>query len=147
MRVPSANFTRMPAEFWIIIRLSHQTNTNLSYEVTMTNSTVLLFSRNGMGEGPADLRQLLAEKYLSLTLSSGNLPERVLFYTEGVYLTCEGSRILPQLTELESKGTRLIICKTCVDKFGVADKVKVGIVGGMPDILESIQQAGKVVSL
>lgn len=113
----------------------------------MPKSTILLFTRNGMGEGPADLRQLLVEKYLTLTLASGDLPDRILFYTEGVYLTCEGSRVLPQLTELETRGTRLIICKTCTDTFGVTDKVKVGIIGGMPDILESIQQADKVVSL
>ncbi|BCY16178.1 MAG: hypothetical protein GYA12_12280 [Chloroflexi bacterium] len=110
-------------------------------------STVLLFTRNGMGDGPAELQQILAEKYLSLTLDSGNLPERILFYTEGVHLVCEGSRVLSQLTELENRGTQLIVCKTCVDTFGVTDKVKVGIVGGMPDILESIQQADKVVSL
>jgi sulfur relay (sulfurtransferase) complex TusBCD TusD component (DsrE family) len=113
----------------------------------MTKSTVLLFTRNGMGEGPADLQQILAEKFFSLTLASGNLPECILFYTEGVHLTCEGSSVLPQLAELEARGTSLIICKTCIDSLGVADKVKVGIVGGMPDIIESIQQADKVISL
>jgi len=113
----------------------------------MTKSTVLLFTRNGMGEGPGNLQQTLAEKYLNLTLASGNLPDCVLFYTEGVHLTCEGSSVLPQLTELEARGTRLIICKTCIDSLGVTDKVKVGIIGGMPDILESIQQADKVISL
>ena len=113
----------------------------------MTKSTILLFTRNGMGDGPADLQQTLAEKYLSLTLASGNLPDRILFYTEGVHLVCEGSRVLPHLTELENKGTQLIVCKTCTDTLGVTGKVKVGIIGGMPDILESIQQADKVVSL
>ncbi len=113
----------------------------------MTKSTVLLFSRNGMGDGPAELRQILADKYLSLTLASGELPDRILFYTEGVHLVCEGSNVLSQLAELEKKGTQLIVCKTCADTLGVTGKVKVGIVGGMPDILESIQQADKVVSL
>jgi sulfur relay (sulfurtransferase) complex TusBCD TusD component (DsrE family) len=110
-------------------------------------STVLLFTRNGMGEGPAELQQILAEKYLSLTLASGSLPEVILFYTEGVFLTCEGSRVLPQLAEFESKGTRLVICKTCLDMLNAADKVKVGIVGGMPDILEATQKADRVISL
>jgi sulfur relay (sulfurtransferase) complex TusBCD TusD component (DsrE family) len=113
----------------------------------MFQSTVIIFTRNGMGEGPAELQQILAEKYLTLTIQSNILPNRILFYTEGVLLTCEGSPVLAQLKELETKGTNLIICKTCVDAFGVADKVKVGIIGGMPDILESIQQAGKVISL
>ncbi|GAP20004.1 DsrE family protein [Leptolinea tardivitalis] len=113
----------------------------------MTQSTVLLFTRNGMGDGPAELQQALTEKYLTLTLASGILPDRILFYTEGVHLTCEGSRVLPQLKEMESRGVNLIICKTCTDTFGVTDNVKVGIIGGMPDILESLQKADKVISL
>lgn len=113
----------------------------------MAKSTVLLFTRNGMGEGPADLQQTLAEKYLTLTLTSGELPGRILFYTDGVRLVCEGSRVLPQLAELESRGVDLLVCKTCTDTFGLTEKVKVGIIGGMPDILESLQKAEKVVSL
>jgi sulfur relay (sulfurtransferase) complex TusBCD TusD component (DsrE family) len=113
----------------------------------MTKSTVLLFTRNGLGDGSADLQQTLAEKFLTLTLASNDLPDRILFYTQGVHLVCEGSRVLPQLKELKSRGVELIICKTCTDTFGVTDKVQIGIIGGMPDILESLQKADKVVSL
>ena len=113
----------------------------------MAQSTILLFTRNGMGDGTSDLQQLLAEKYLSLTLQSNVLPDRIIMYTEGVLLACEGSRVIPLLKDLESRGVRILICKTCLDRLEVADCVKVGIVGGMPDILESIQQAEKVVSL
>ncbi|NMB53768.1 MAG: hypothetical protein GYA15_03625 [Leptolinea sp.] len=115
--------------------------------VKMSKSMVVLFTRNGMGEGPAELQQNLAEKYLTLTLESNDLPERIVFYTEGVNLVCEGSRVLPQLKEFESRGVDLLICKTCTDTFGVTDKVRVGIIGGMPDILETLQKAEKVVSL
>jgi sulfur relay (sulfurtransferase) complex TusBCD TusD component (DsrE family) len=114
---------------------------------SMKPSTVLLFTRNGLGEGPAELQQTLAEKYLSLTLASNDLPNRILFYTEGVHLACEGSRVLPQLTEMQSRGVELVICKTCTDTFGVTGKVKVGVIGGMPDILETLQKADKVISL
>jgi intracellular sulfur oxidation DsrE/DsrF family protein len=115
--------------------------------VKMSKSMVVLFTRNGMGEGPAELQQILTEKYLTLTLESNDLPERIVFFTEGVNLVCEGSRVLPQLKEFESRGVNLLICKTCIDTLGVTDKVCVGIVGGMPDILETLQKAEKVVSL
>jgi sulfur relay (sulfurtransferase) complex TusBCD TusD component (DsrE family) len=116
-------------------------------QLKSTISTVLLFTRNGMGEGPADLQQKLAEKYLTLTLASGILPDRIIFYTQGVHLVCEGSQVLSQLQEMTSRGVDLIICKTCTDTFGVTDKVKVGVIGGMPDILETLQKADKVISL
>lgn len=114
---------------------------------TNSQSTVLLFTRNGMGEGPAELQQTLVEKYLTLTLTSNILPARILFYTDGVRLTCEGSRVLSQLEEMSNRGVDLVICKTCTDTYGLTDKVQVGIIGGMPDILESLQKAEKVISL
>jgi len=113
----------------------------------MQPSTVLLFSRNGMGEGPSELQLSLMAKFFTLTLLSNQLPDKILFITEGVKLVCEGSPILPRLDELESKGVEMVICKTCTDTFGITDKVQVGIIGGMPDILEAIQKADKVISL
>ncbi len=48
---------------------------------------------------------------------------------------------------MEQEGVRLIICSTCLDYFGLTDKVRVGIVGGMPDIIEAQGKAGKVITL
>ncbi len=42
---------------------------------------------------------------------------------------------------------QLILCSTCLDYFGLRDRVEVGIVGGMPDIIEALSAAGKVISL
>jgi sulfur relay (sulfurtransferase) complex TusBCD TusD component (DsrE family) len=113
----------------------------------MNKSTVLLFTRNGLGEEPASLQQILVEKFLSLTLASNELPAKILFYTNGVRLACEGSPVLTQLKDMQSRGVELIICKTCTDSFGLTAKVQVGIIGGMPDILEALQKAEKVISL
>jgi sulfur relay (sulfurtransferase) complex TusBCD TusD component (DsrE family) len=109
--------------------------------------TVILFTRFGMGAGPAALQQSLAGKYLALLLESGDLPARILFYTDGVRLACQGSPVLAALRTLEAQGVTLVLCKTCLDTYDLSAQVAVGIVGGMGDILESLQQAEKVVSL
>jgi len=113
----------------------------------MNNQTVLLFTRNGLGEAPADLQGKLAQKFLTLINESGLLPAKILFYTDGVKLACTGSPILDQLKQLESRGVELVLCKTCLDYFGLGEKVEAGIVGGMPDIIEAMTKAGKVISL
>ena len=113
----------------------------------MKEKTVILFTRNGMGQGPAELQQVLARKYLALTLESGNLPAKILFYTDGVRLACEGSPVLAELAELEGRGVELVLCKTCLDTYGLTDQVRQGVVGGMGDILEALQKAEKVISL
>lgn len=113
----------------------------------MMQDSVLLFTRNGMGDAPADLQQTLAFKFLNLTLQSGDLPAKILFYAEGVRLACAGSGVLEALRALEARGVELILCQTCLNYLGLADQVQVGTVGGMGDILEALQKAGKVISL
>jgi hypothetical protein len=41
----------------------------------------------------------------------------------------------------------LVICSTCVDTFGLRDKVRVGVIGGMPDIITALVQADNAVTL
>jgi len=110
-------------------------------------NTVILIPNNGMGQADAQLRHMLIAKYFDLLLAGGELPNSICFYTEGVKLTVEGSPVLAQLAALEQKGVRLIICSTCLNFFGLADQVKVGIVGGMGDILEAQTRAEKVITL
>ena len=110
-------------------------------------NTVILVTNNGMGNADETLQQLLFGKYVELLLQNESLPEVFCFYTNGVKLICEGSSALEQLRNLESKGIRLIICSTCLNYFELTAKVRVGIVGGMGDILEAHSRAEKVITI
>ena len=118
----------------------------MSIESSFTN-TVILMPREGMGSADAVLQHKLLDTYLNLLLKNGTLPAAICFYTEGVRLVVEGSPHLELLSQLEQKGVRLIVCSTCLNYFGLAEKVRVGIVGGMPDILEAQARASKVITL
>jgi sulfur relay (sulfurtransferase) complex TusBCD TusD component (DsrE family) len=113
----------------------------------MAERNVYLFTRAGLGQGPEELQKLLAEKFLGLLAENEPLPYQILFYTDGVKLACQGSPILEQLKALEAKGVELVLCKTCLDYFQLSGQVAVGIVGGMPDIIEAMSKATKVISL
>ena len=109
--------------------------------------TVILVTNNGMGNADEKLQQLLFGKYVELLLQNKNLPSALCFYTDGVKLVCDGSPALEQLRDLDRKGVRLIICSTCLNYFNLIDKLQVGIVGGMGDILEAQMKAEKVITL
>ena len=113
----------------------------------MNDRTILVFTRNGLGHAPEALQQNLAAKFLQLNLQADTLPAKILFYTDGVKLACEGSPVVDTLRALKERGVELILCSTCLDYFGLRDKVQVGIVGGMPDIIEALAQAEKVINL
>jgi sulfur relay (sulfurtransferase) complex TusBCD TusD component (DsrE family) len=113
----------------------------------MDNETVLLFTRNGIGQAPEELSQMLVKKFLAVTLESGKLPAIMLFYTDGVKLACKGSVVLDELHAFEKAGVKLVLCQTCLNYFKLADQVEVGIVGGMGDIVEALAKASKVITL
>ena len=108
---------------------------------------VIQITREGMGSGDLDLQKKLIGKYLTLIEQSDMLPSVITFYTDGVKLAVEGSPVLAELAKLEQRGVRLILCGTCLEHYGLADKIKVGIMGGMTDIIEAQYRAQKVISL
>lgn len=50
-------------------------------------------------------------------------------------------------TALVARGTHLILCRTCLERFALLDRVRVGIVGGMGDIQAAQVTARKVIAL
>lgn len=111
------------------------------------SETVLLITRNGMGDAEPELQQKLISTYFKLLDEHNILPAAICFYTAGVRLVVSGSPVLDSLKSLEAKGVRLILCSTCLNYYGLLDQVQVGIVGGMSDIIEAQFRAGKVITL
>jgi hypothetical protein len=113
----------------------------------MNASTAILFTRNGLGDAPPALREVLAVTFATLLAERDEAPGTLLFYGEGVRLACEGSPVLGQVAALVGRGSDAILCRTCLDYFGLLDRVAVGRVGGMAEIVAALAAAGKVVSV
>ncbi len=111
------------------------------------SDAVVLITREGMGSAEPELQKKLLDTYLRLLLEGSTLPAAICFYTDGVKLVVENSPLLERLREVEQRGVRMIICATCLGYFGLTDQVRVGIVGGMPDIIEAQARASKVITL
>jgi hypothetical protein len=112
----------------------------------MDAETMILFSHFGMGTAPPELQKKLASVFLNL-INQETPPGVIAFYGEGVQLACDGSPVLDQLRSLAAKGSRLVLCQTCLDFFGLRESVRVGIVGGMGDIIAAMQSANKVITI
>jgi hypothetical protein len=110
-------------------------------------STVFLITNDGMGSAEEPLRHKLLGVYLTMLQENELYPGAICFYAGGVKMVVEGSPVLDLLRVLEEKGVRLIICSTCLQYFGLRDKVTVGIVGGMNDIVLAQWMASKVITL
>ena len=109
--------------------------------------TLVTITRDGMGQADRDLQRKLLGTWLQLTLDNGTLPGAIALFADGVRTAGEGSPFLGSLQALEARGVHIILCKTCLDAFALSDQVRVGIVGGMGDILAAQVKAAKVVAL
>ncbi len=112
----------------------------------MDANTLVLFTRFGMGDAPAELQIKLAGIFANL-LTKGTPPGVIACYGEGVKLACDGSPILEALRAITDKGCRLVLCQTCLDYYALRDSVRVGVVGGMGDIVAAMDGASKVISV
>ena len=110
------------------------------------STTVVLFTRDGLGSGEPALQHALASRYLGLMLAGDLVPAACCFYTEGVHLVSEGSPVLEPLAELERRGCRLLVCTTCLEYYGLRDRLRVGSPCGMPDILDAQLRAERVIT-
>jgi intracellular sulfur oxidation DsrE/DsrF family protein len=111
------------------------------------SETVILVTRNGMGDADPALQHKLITTYFKLLDENNISPAAICFYADGVRLVVDGSPVLESLASLEAKGVRLVLCSTCLGFFGLTDQVRVGIVGGMTDIIEAQRRASKVISI
>jgi selenium metabolism protein YedF len=74
-------------------------------------------------------------------------PDALIFFNAGVKLTAEGSEVLEDLSSLEEKGITLLVCGTCLDFYGLKEKIRAGMVSNMYDIAETMLSAGKVIRI
>lgn len=95
----------------------------------------------------ADFGAEMLDKFFHTLERNPQKPAVIAFYTEGVRCAAEGSPFVLGLKLLESLGVRIVLCKTCLERYGLEDKVAVGQVGGMPDIVRLMSEAGKVMTI
>jgi len=108
--------------------------------------TVIVINNRGMGHGSRALGLEILQTFFNKTAAFDQL-EAVVFYNSGVKVVFEGSELLPVLSTLVERGIDLVSCGTCVNKFAHPEKVQVGRVGSMDDIIVLLAKAEKVITL
>ena len=109
------------------------------------DNTVVVVSSDRMGSGNDELGKVLIKGFIFAVTQLEKLPRTMLFYNGGATLTTEGSDSLEDLKSLEAQGVEIKTCGTCLNYYGLTDKLQVGEVTNMYDIVETLAKAAKVV--
>ena len=106
---------------------------------------LVVLSANVMGTGDSKLGTSLMKAFVFALTKQDQLPDTILCYNTGAYLTCEGADTLEDLKLLESEGVTILTCGTCLDFYGLKEKLGVGGVTNMYDIVERMENAAQII--
>ena len=109
------------------------------------SNKVVVISSDKMGEGDEALGTLLMKGFIFALTQQDELPATILFYNGGATLTCENAPALEDIKSLEAQGVEILTCGTCLNHYGLADKLQVGGVTNMYVIAEKMLQASLIV--
>lgn len=109
------------------------------------DNTVVVVSSDRMGSGNDELGKVLIKGFIFAVTQLDTLPKTMLFYNGGATLTTEDSDSLEDLKSLEAQGVEIMTCGTCLDYYGLKDKLEVGTVTNMYSIVETMAKAGRIV--
>ncbi|OAA82825.1 sulfurtransferase-like selenium metabolism protein YedF [Clostridium ljungdahlii] len=107
----------------------------------------IVISNNKLGLGDDKLGTTLMKSYLYALSESEYLPTNLIFLNGGVKLTVEGSDCIDNLKVLDKKGVSIYSCGTCLDFYGVKEKLSVGEITNMYDIVEKMNSSDKTIKL
>ncbi len=125
--------------------------------LNITNRDMLLAQEKGdlailvtsqfFGQGNEELGQILMRSFLyTLTEMAGQI-KSLIFMNSGVYLACEDSSVLEHLQLLHDNEVEILSCGTCLDFYGIKEKLAVGKVTNMYTAMEIIAGASKSITL
>jgi selenium metabolism protein YedF len=137
-------------EYAVIMSISGDTVESKDEEVACVMDSrrkgmLVVLSGNVMGTGDAKLGTSLMKAFVFALTKQDQLPDTILCYNSGAYLTCEGADTLEDLKLLESEGVTILTCGTCLDFYGLKEKLAVGGVTNMYDIVERMESAAQII--
>ncbi len=100
-----------------------------------------------MGTGSEELGGKLIGSFLRKLCLTKDKPERMVFYNSGVRLLAQGSSVLDALEQLTEAGVDLIACGTCVGYYDLTDKVVVGRISNMQEIVSILTGSETVITI
>ena len=137
-------------EYAVVMRISGEAVRETGEEVACVMDSrrkgmLVVLSANVMGTGDAKLGTSLMKAFVFALTKQDQLPDTILCYNTGAYLTCEGADTLEDLKLLESEGVTVLTCGTCLDFYGRKEKLAVGGVTNMYDIVERMENAAQII--
>ena len=128
-----------------VVDLAHSDPADYCETCIPLNDYVVCIKSELMGEGDPELGKVLMETFVDNLKLQEQLPTHVVMYNGGVKLAMKQSPSCSSLSELEEMGTRIMLCGSCIDYYGLQYDIVVGMISDMVVITETLASAGHVI--
>ena len=108
---------------------------------------LVLVGTDRLGHGDEVLGGKLIANFLATLKELGEELWRLVLVNAAVKFAVEGSEQLAVLQALDTHPSRVLVCGTCLNHFGILEQKQVGETTNMLDIVTAMQLADKVISL
>ena len=98
---------------------------------------ILLLGSEGIGEDRTLGFEILMALFETL-IKRQDLPYAIILWNQAVKLLEEGNPFISNLKRLEEKGVRILAGKLCVDELEISNKLALGKIATMSEILDLI---------
>lgn len=106
---------------------------------------VVYINSQFLGVGDDALGAILMGSFLKTLLELEPRPSRLILINSGVRLASEGSNVLEALGKVSEKGVDIVSCGTCLDFYGLKERLRVGKISNMYDIAHSLLGADRII--
>ena len=108
-------------------------------------NTVVAVTSEKMGSGDDELGAKLMVTFFRTLVMVEPAPASLVFYNSGVKLAMDDSPVLDFIKELMAKGTSVYLCTTCINHYGIKDRLPVGSFSDMYQILILLNDADHII--
>ena len=108
---------------------------------THEKSLAILVAHDVLGGNDKELGEVLMKAFLGCISKLSHQPAVMAFMNEGVKLVLPESSACEYIKDLEKAGTKILVCGTCTTHFNITDKIAVGTISNMFEIMEMITGA------
>ena len=112
-----------------------------------SNGLAVVISRDTMGKGAEELGKILLKGFIYSLTELPKPPKFIIFLNSGAYLTSEGANTVDDLKKLAENGTEILTCGTCMNYYGLQDKLMVGEITNMYGITERMASVGNIINI
>lgn len=112
---------------------------------SVDENIVIVISNNEMGGGEPVLGKTLLKGFIYTITELEFMPKTIIFYNKGVLLATKESDSFEDIKKLEEYGVEILLCGACINYYGIEEKIEIGTITNMYNIINKQMNCTKVI--